>query len=66
MKVILNGETVDCESGLTVADVLKRHGLPPETTLVEHNGLALRQRDWPERPVQEGDRFEILRVAAGG
>jgi sulfur carrier protein ThiS len=33
---------------------------------VEHNGVALRRRDWPNERLRGGDRVEILRVAAGG
>lgn len=66
MKVLLNGEMSDCEGCLTVAQLIQRHGLSPETTLVEHNGVALRPCDWAERVLHENDRLEILRVAAGG
>jgi len=34
--------------------------------LIEHNGVALRRREWMKRTLNEGDRIEILRVAAGG
>jgi thiamine biosynthesis protein ThiS len=33
---------------------------------VEHNGSALRRREWATQKLQENDRVEILRVAAGG
>jgi thiamine biosynthesis protein ThiS len=33
---------------------------------VEHNGLALHSREWPERRLTEGDRIEFIRVVAGG
>ena len=66
MKVLLNGELSDCEGCLTVAHLIQRHGLSAETTLVEHNGVALRARDWAEHVLHENDRLEILRVAAGG
>ena len=65
MIVLMNGERVDCGDALTVAEVIRRHQLPPETTLVEHNGSALRRGEW-SKPLQENDRLEILRVAAGG
>jgi thiamine biosynthesis protein ThiS len=34
--------------------------------LVEHNGLALHRSEWPSARLAEGDRIEILQVAAGG
>ena len=66
MKVFINGEAADCEIGLTIEQLLHRYALPLETTLVEHNGVALRRREWPQHSLGENDRIEILRVAAGG
>ena len=66
MKIYLNGAAGDCETGATVAELIDRHGLSPETTLVEHNGVALNRREWPFEKLQDGDRIEILQVAAGG
>ncbi len=66
MKIFVNGESVECEDGLSVADLMERHAPAPGPTLVEHNGVALRRRDWPNEKLAEGDRLEILQVAAGG
>ena len=66
MKIFLNGEEVDCGDAETIAQLLQQNRLPPETTLVEQNGVALRRRDWPHETLQPNDRIEILRVAAGG
>ena len=66
MKIFLNGENIDCGAACTVAELVKRHRLRPETTLVEINGTALHRRGWREHVLQENDRIEILRVAAGG
>jgi thiamine biosynthesis protein ThiS len=66
MKILVNGEPFECESARTVDELVQHHRLAPETTLVEHNGTALRRGEWPTQVLQENDRIEILRVAAGG
>ena len=66
MRIFVNGEAFDCDPGLTIADLVARHRLVPEATLVEQNGTALPRRDWKGRRLQENDRLEILSVAAGG
>ena len=66
MKIFVNGARAECDPGLTVEELVRRYGLSAETTLVEHNGVALRRREWPQRSLGENDRLEILRVAAGG
>jgi thiamine biosynthesis protein ThiS len=40
--------------------------MQPNTVLIEHNQLALHQREWAERKLSEGDRIEFVRVVAGG
>ena len=50
----------------SVADVLAVIGMPQEGTLVEQNGTALFPRDFGCAPVAAGDRFELVRIAAGG
>jgi thiamine biosynthesis protein ThiS len=66
MRVFVNGEPRDCDLGLTIADLIERHRLVPETTLVEQNGIALPRREWKNRSLRENDRLEILSVASGG
>ena len=66
MNIFVNGEAADCPEASTVQELIAGHGLLPETTLVERNGVALRRNEWPQKQLQENDRLEILRVAAGG
>ena len=66
MTISLNGETADTRGATTVEELIDRYGLPPQTVLIEHNGLALHRREWSERNLVDGDRIEILRVVAGG
>ncbi len=66
MKIFLNGDIVESDQAETVHDLIVRHGLAPETTLVEWNGVALARADWAAQKLQENDRLEVLRVAAGG
>ncbi|MGI8957786.1 MAG: sulfur carrier protein ThiS [Chthoniobacterales bacterium] len=65
MKIFVNGEAAECKE-TTVGELIARHGLVPETTLVEQNGQALCRSEWAVQKLEEGDRLEILRVAAGG
>jgi thiamine biosynthesis protein ThiS len=66
IKLWLNGEHIELEHAQTIADVATRLGLAPHTVLIEHNGIALHQRDWAQREVSAGDRIEFIRVVAGG
>lgn len=66
MQISLNGQKADTGDGQTVADIVGRFGFSPETILIEHNGVALHRREWREKPLSDGDRLEIVRIAAGG
>ena len=66
MQISLNGETVDADEAKTIAELIDRYQLPPQSVLVEHNGLAVHRHEWPKRSLAEGDRVELVRVVAGG
>ena len=66
MKIVLNGESVDTREAKTMAELIDRYQLPPQSILVEHNGLAVHRREWSQRPLAEGDRIEFIRIVAGG
>jgi len=66
MKICLNGESADTRGAETVAELAERYELAPNTILIEHNGIALHQREWRERRLAEADRVEFIRVVAGG
>ena len=66
MTISLNGESVDTREAKTIAELIDRYQLPPQSILVEHNGLAVHQHEWPKRSLAEGDHIEFVRVVAGG
>jgi len=66
MTISLNGEKADARGAGTIAELVDRFQLPPQTILIEHNGLALHRHEWPQRSLVEGDRVEFIRVVAGG
>ena len=66
MKILLNGECLDTRGAKTIAELVDRYQLPPQSILVEHNGLAVHRHEWSERPLSQGDRIEFIRIVAGG
>ncbi|HEX5490595.1 MAG TPA: sulfur carrier protein ThiS [Candidatus Udaeobacter sp.] len=66
MTISVNGESVDAREAKTISELIDRYELPPQSIVVEHNGLALHRHEWPESRLAEGDRIEFIRVVAGG
>ena len=66
MTMWINGEPAEMNDVTNVAELAAHYGLQPNTVLIEHNAIALHQREWVERLLAEGDRIEFVRVVAGG
>lgn len=66
MNLLVNGERAEVNDLTTVAELASHYDLQPNTVLIEHNAVALHQREWQERELSEGDRIEFVRVVAGG
>ena len=66
MKILINGETRQFEESKTITGLVADRSLEPKMVLIEHNGTALHRSEWTTRLLSEGDRIEILQVAAGG
>jgi sulfur carrier protein len=66
MNILINGETRQFEESKTVTALVADLGLEPKMILVEHSGTALHRSEWSTCLLSEGDRIEILQVAAGG
>jgi sulfur carrier protein len=66
MKLTLNGQARDMESGATVSDLLISLQLAERLVLVELNGQAVQRADFPATKLDEGDSIEIVRMVGGG
>jgi sulfur carrier protein len=66
MKILINGETRQFEESKTITGLVADLDLEPKMVLIEHNGTALHRSEWTACLLSEGDRIEILQVAAGG
>jgi sulfur carrier protein len=66
MKLHINGVSREFADLKILPDLVAALGLEPSTVLIEHNGLALHRSEWASTSLAEGDRIEILQVAAGG
>jgi sulfur carrier protein len=66
MKLTLNGQVRDVESGATLSDLLASLQLAEKMVLVELNGQAVRRADFPATKLDEADAIEIVRMVGGG
>jgi sulfur carrier protein len=61
----INGESKEVAAS-SVEAMLAELSLSAPLMLVEHNGKALHQSEWSSVLLADGDRIELMKVAAGG
>ena len=64
-NIRINGQPRDTAAN-DIAALVAELGFAKGTVLIEHNDTALRPDEWPGRAITDGDRIELLRLAAGG
>ncbi len=64
-RIILNGAGRETAAE-NVAALIAELGLAKGTVLAELNGTALRPDEWALASLRDGDRIELMRIAAGG
>ena len=66
IAIRLNGDRREVARGTTVADLLAELGRHPRTVAVEHNGRILPRHEYGARPLEDGDRLEVVGFVQGG
>jgi sulfur carrier protein len=66
MKVLVNGNAEQLDTGTTVADVVERWARSPIGVAVAVNEAVVTRAEWPATALAEGDRVEILTAVQGG
>lgn len=64
--VIANGHRLAAKFPCTIEAFLVAQGQLPRSVVVEHNGEAVAPSEFARRPLQPGDRLEIVKIVAGG
>lgn len=66
MNITLNGQPHPIASETNLTHLLNSLGLSGKPVVAELNQEAVLPRDFPETSLRNGDRLEIITLAAGG
>lgn len=66
MKITVNGEQRSLADGTTVRQLLEELQIPQTRVAVEINLEIAPKATYGERPLQDGDRIEIVHFVGGG
>ena len=65
-QVIANGKIIEAKLPCSLEEFLVAQKLLPRSVVVEHNGEAVAPSEFSGRPLQAGDKLEIVKIVAGG
>ena len=69
MRLTINGVSRDFENmgdSATITELVASLGFRPDRVALEQNGEIVPRTRWPEAPVREGDRIELVHFVGGG
>ena len=66
MQVVINSQSREVGSSMTVADLLRELETPPERVAVEINRELVTRKKFEETMLNEGDTIEIVTFVGGG
>jgi thiamine biosynthesis protein ThiS len=66
MRLIINGQEREAPELADLAQLAAWLELPRFGSAVELNGRVVRKADYPDHPLKEGDRLEVVRLVGGG
>lgn len=67
MKLVVNGEDVDSQDGISVSELLVEQNVKmPDMVSVELNGNIVRRENFDTTNLNEGDKVEFLYFMGGG
>jgi sulfur carrier protein len=66
IDIHLNGETRALGAETDLATLVEQLELPQKRIAVELNGAVVRRADWPQTPVNKGDKIEVVHFVGGG
>ena len=65
-SITANGRQTQTKLPCTLEEFLVAQNLLPRSVVVEHNGEAVAPSEFSKRPLNAGDRLEIVKIVAGG
>ena len=65
MNLTINGETQP-SSAATLGELVEQLGMKPDRVAIELNREIIAREQWPQTPLRDGDRLEIVHFVGGG
>jgi len=65
-KILINGEPFNCNSSMSIQDILIYLNVDLNKVIVEYNKKVINYLQFNQILVQKGDKLEIITIVGGG
>jgi sulfur carrier protein len=66
MRLFINGEEKNFADSVSLAQLIEQLGMKGDRVAVELNREIISRAQWPDAPLKDGDRLEIVHFVGGG
>jgi thiamine biosynthesis protein ThiS len=66
MNLTINGENRLLSPAATLGALIKQLGMKSDRVAIELNREIIPREQWPQTPLKDGDRLEIVHFVGGG
>ena len=66
MKIILNGQTKECPESIRLKGVVEQFCQDTRHVIAEVNGTIIKNTQWSQRTLSDGDTIELVNFVGGG
>lgn len=66
MNLKVNGKSMECAKGISIAQLLESMNLNAKAVVAECNGVIIPQEQFSSVNLEEGDILELLHFVGGG
>jgi len=65
-KVLINGEPFNCDSSMSIRDILVYLNIDLNKVIIEYNKKVINCLQFDQILMNEGDKLEIITIVGGG
>ncbi|NPA28278.1 MAG: sulfur carrier protein ThiS [Epsilonproteobacteria bacterium] len=66
MKIVVNGQPINTQNSITIAQLLKELKVEDKVMAVAINMEVIKKDKWSTHQIKEGDKLELLHFVGGG
>ncbi len=66
MKIVLNGQPQECAQSIRLKNIIEQFCRDQRFIIAEVNGTIVKNTQWEQRTLSDGDTIELVNFVGGG